>query len=130
MNNVCEMPKDGQLYTRSQIAQAHGGSSTAFLPTVGGHVVCACLRTEPPYNPEAPFVILPGKGLIRERSAEVLSKQTGPIPIYIKIAPNAWKWVGYYEVASYSTSPKDIDRYSAETGRPVTSVIRMRVSQP
>jgi hypothetical protein len=120
------MPTKGQYYTREEIAAKHGGSSIEYLPSVGRRIVCACLRTDPDYNPEAPRVILPGKGPVIQDSAAILTNQTGPIPVYLKRDPNAWEFVGNYEVESCSQSPSDIAKYEAQTGRPVTMVIFMK----
>jgi hypothetical protein len=120
------MPIEGQRYTREQIAAAHGGSPIEFLPSVSGRVVCACLRTDPAYNPEAPRVILPGRGRRREQAAAVLRRQRDAIPIHIKQVPNAWKFVGFYEVENSTQARAEIDRYEKQTRRGVTSVIYMR----
>ncbi len=120
------MPIKGHHYTREEITARHGGSAIEYLPSVGRRIVCACLRTDPDYNPEAPRVILPGKGPIIEQSAETLSRQPGSIPVYLKRNPNAWEFVGHYEVESFSQAPTDIAKYEAETGRSVTMVIFMK----
>jgi len=120
------MPIRGQQYTREEIAAAHGGSIIEYLPRAGGRVVCACLRSDPDYNPEAPRVILPGRGRDIEESAAMLVDQHGPIPVYLKRATNAWEYVGDYEVESSSRLPADIKRYEEQTGRAVTRAIFMR----
>jgi hypothetical protein len=116
----------GQCYTRNEIADTHGGGRIEYLPNVAGRIVCACLRTDPAFNPEAPHVILPGRGPKREHWAEVLGEQEGPIPVYLKRAPSRWEYVGDYEVERWSRSPEEIEEREAQTGRPVTSVIYMR----
>lgn len=123
------MPTRGQDYTREQIAAAHGGSAVEYLPRVGGRVVCACLRTEPDYNPEAPRVILPGRGPVIEESAAALIEQRGPIPVYIRRESSTWEYVGDYEVEGSSRLPAVIARYEEQTGRNVTCAIFMREAQ-
>jgi hypothetical protein len=83
----------------------------------------------PDYNPEAPRVILPGRGPIIEESAAALVDQRGPVPVYLKRAAGDWEYVGDYEVESSSRLPADIARYEAQTGRAVTSAIFMREAQ-
>jgi hypothetical protein len=122
------MPTLGQTYTREQIAAEHGGGIIEYLPRIGGQVVCACLRTDPEYNPEAPRVILPGRGRDIEESAATLVEQEGPIPVYLKRATNAWEFVGNFEVESSSQLPADLATYEAMTGRAVTRVIFMRAA--
>jgi hypothetical protein len=120
------MPTRGEQYTREEIAATHGGSVVEYLPRAGGRVVCACLRTDPDYNPEAPRVILAGRGRDIEESAAILAEQEGPIPVYLKRAINAWEYVGGYEAESSSQLPDDIVRYETQTGRKVTRAIFMR----
>ena len=86
-------------------------------------------RTDPDYNPEAPRVILPGRGRDIEKWADVLCKQGGPVPVYLKRAPNEWEFVGDYEVESFSQLSKDIACYEIQTGRAVTRVIYMKEVQ-
>src|SRR5215467_3891771 len=74
----------------------------------------------------SPRVILPGRGRDIEDSAATLVQQGGPIPVYLKRAPNAWEFVGNFEVESSSQSPADIARYEAITGRAVTRAIFLR----
>jgi len=124
------MPTRGQHYTREEIATAHGGGVVEYLPNVSGRIVCACLRTDPDYNPEAPRVILPGRGRDIERWASVLCQQRGAIPVYLKRSPNAWEFVGDYEVERHSQSPTETAHYGVQTGRPVTRVIYMKEARP
>lgn len=119
------MPTLGQHYTREEIAAAHGGGTVEYLPNVNGQVVCACLKTDADYNPEAPRVILAGQGFERERAAKWLCEQGGPIPMYLKRAPNAWEFVGTFIVENFSTAPDVLAEYERQTGRQVTRAIFM-----
>jgi hypothetical protein len=119
------MPILGHSYTREQIAAEHGGGIREYLPNVNGRVVCACLRTDLDYNPDAPHVILPGKGTDIEHWANVLCQQQGPVPTYLKRAVNNWAYVGEFEVERFSQLPEDIAQYEAQTGRVVTRAIFM-----
>ena len=121
-----DMPTLGQHYTREEIAAEHGGGTLELLPTVAGKVVCACLRTDPEYNPEAPRVILPGRGREIEYSAGLLVQQRGPLPIYLMRAPDAWEFVGVYAVESSTRFKADITHYELQTGRKVTRAIFMK----
>jgi len=120
------MPQRGYRYTRAEIADIHGGGTIEYLPNVNGRVVCACLRTDNDFNPEAPRIILPGSGPEIEHWAEVLSNQGGAIPVYLKRKVNEWEYVGDFEVERWSDSPEKIAHYEAQTGRKVTRVIWMR----
>ena len=59
----------GQTYTRGEIRQALGGDLSSCLPHRDGRVVCGCFR--PDLNPDAPDVILSGRGPTIERWARV-----------------------------------------------------------
>ena len=123
------MPTLGQHYTREEIAAEHGGGTLEFLPTVAGKVVCACLRTDPEYNPEAPEVILIGRGREMEYAAGLLIQQGGSIPVYLMRAPDAWEFVGYYEVEKSTRFKADLTHFELQTGRKVTRAIFMRAVQ-
>jgi hypothetical protein len=120
----------GKTYKRNAIAAELGGSTIDFLPMVNGKVVCACLREE--LNPRAPKIILAGFGPQREKSAAILSKQLGEIPVFIKWEnKTAWEYVGNFEVKGSSTNPKEIaerdDRKNHSEG--ISRVIYLRESK-
>jgi hypothetical protein len=82
----------GQSYARREIHDAVGGDLQSYLPSVEGTIVAACLTRDT--NPGAPFVILPGKGLRIQRAAEILCQQRTPVPTFIKLDKNRWKYRG------------------------------------
>ena len=120
------MLEQNRFYTRQEIAHQHGGSTIEYLPCVDGRIVCACLRTERAFNPQAPCVILPGRGATRESLAAILCAQIGCIPIYLRRGNHRWEYVGDFEVENSSQRPGDLADYGRFTGRPVTRVIRMK----
>jgi hypothetical protein len=103
------------LYTRQEIAAALGGDEQSYLPHRDGHVVCACVARE--YNPDAPAVILPGKGPDIVRWAEVFAGQRKFIPVFVKRATHAWQYVGKYRVAECSRSQDQIARWGEVSNR-------------
>ena len=115
----------GAMHTRDQIHDiVGGGSKQAFLPSLDGVVLCACLT--PDLNPDAPDVILPGTGPGIEAAAELLRKQKGAIPAFLKRGPGAWEYVGRYSVESRRWTAKAIAFHERRTGRTdITSVIWM-----
>ena len=125
------MPTLGQSYSRDDIAHDLGGGTVEFLPNVGGRIVCACLRLD--YNPDAPDVILPGKGPLIQQTAEWLCEQRGPIPVFIKRGAHAWEYVGNYKVRDFSTDAQVIAEQEARSGRTgregITRVIYMEPSR-
>lgn len=100
----------GEAYTRKQIHNQLGGSVQSFLPTVDGKVVCACLSKD--MNPNAPHEILVGNKPIVMISAEQFSKQTSPIPVFIKEASNEWVYAGDYAAKKMTRRDDGISRYN------------------
>jgi hypothetical protein len=74
-----------RTYSREQIRKHVRGGTRDYLPHHKGVVVAACLTRSA--NPDAPDVILAGHGRDIYRWAVQLSKQTGPIPVFIKEGP-------------------------------------------
>jgi hypothetical protein len=96
----------GRTYTRDEIHAVVGGSLQAFLPTVDGQVVCACLRTD--MNPDAPDVVLVGDGEIIVSTAEQFASQAEPVPTFLKHATGEWVYRGMYRVRFASRDPGEI----------------------
>src|SRR5687768_4180105 len=104
-----------RLYTRREIADALGGGIQDFLPHRDGRVVCACLT--PKHNPDAPHVVLPGKGPDIMQWANVFVGQPEFVPVFLKRATNAWQYVGKFRVSERSTDPEQIARWEAVSDR-------------
>jgi hypothetical protein len=120
---------EGRQYTRDQIHEVLGGSKEAYLPHRDGVILCACI--DPAKNPEAPAIVLPGTGRDIERTADLLRRQGGSIPVFLKDAVNAWRYVGEWEVEARSCTREDIEDHQARTGRDdITRVIWLRPADP
>lgn len=104
-----------RLYTRREISDALGGGVQGYLPHVNGKVVCACLADE--YNPDAPFVVLPGTGPDIVRWGKVFAAQREFVPVFLKRATNAWQYVGRFRVQERSSDPQQIGRWEAVAKR-------------
>ena len=91
-----------QCYTRAHIKMVLGGSAIGYLPNVDQRVVCGCFNKQ--CNPDAPDVIIPGTGPEIEYSARIFCNQKTPVPIFIKLRPNCWQYVGDYKVKSFTTN--------------------------
>jgi hypothetical protein len=114
----------GYFYTRRQISNALGGSLQSYLPFKNGRVVCICLTKD--LNPEAPKTILVGNGPIVKQVAEKLCSQHDPIPVFIKIKPNKWQYVGQYKVNRFSDDLEEIAEYFKNSGRKnISKIIRL-----
>jgi hypothetical protein len=103
----------GKSYTRGEIHRILGGGVRDYLPHKDGQVVCGCFKKET--NPNAPDIVLPGRGTSIQHWAEVFRAQTNPIPVFIKRAVNEWEYVGDYRVDRWTDEQSEIAEYSAET---------------
>ncbi len=115
-----------ERYTRDEIHVAlGGGSKQAYLPNVGGKVLCACLRLDT--NPNAPNVILPGAGPEIQRASGLLCEQSESVPVFIKRGINAWEYVGDYAVERWGENRAEIAEHSRRAGRSdISRIIYMR----
>jgi hypothetical protein len=101
-----------------------GGSIQSYLPTLNGRVVAACLRTDT--NPDAPDVILPGRGPDIEAAADLLVAVREPVPTFIKRRANDWEYVGMFRPRRRSIDLAEIAAYARRAGRTdVSSIIWM-----
>ena len=111
----------GESYTRSQIHKAVGGGVQDYLPHQAGKVVAACLN--PDLNPDAPEVVLPGRGPEIQRWAETFAKQSDAVPTFLKRGTNDWEYVGNYRVRRLATDPAEINAQRYATGRDDVSMV-------
>lgn len=110
-------------YTREFIHTACGGSKQGFLPTKNGKVVAACLRTD--LNPHTPDVILCDGSASARSAGRTLAAQHGPIPVFIKMATDAYRFVGQYVVSESLTAPLDCAPYVRNSGFTAAQVSRV-----
>jgi hypothetical protein len=113
----------GCEYTRDEIHAQVGGSKQAYLPAKHSFVVAACLTKK--LNPEAPQVILCGKGERIAVTGALLAKQDGSISIFIKEAVNRWRYQGRFKAVASFVSGPEFDRRIAVSGRPVRDISRV-----
>ncbi|HEX5323829.1 MAG TPA: hypothetical protein VFW40_08595 [Capsulimonadaceae bacterium] len=96
----------GAVHTRWEIQRLLGGSGGEYLPNVDGRVVCACITRQ--FNPDAPAIILAGSGPKQIRAAHLFCDQKEPVPVFIKVKPNRWEYVGDFAVEHASDDPSEI----------------------
>jgi hypothetical protein len=111
----------GHSYTRDEIHDAvDGGNKQWYLPCKAERVLCACLDRDD-LNPNAPNEILVGgPSAIIEGTAEILLKQGGSIPVFIKRAVNEWEYVGHWKVRKDQSSSRNsalLDQKNREAQR-------------
>jgi hypothetical protein len=97
-------PKLGQKYSRQEISEMMGGSPQHYLPFKDGEILCGCFNPSREYNPGAPELVLFGssKNRIVEDTAEMVYRQSTPIPIFIFRSSAQWKYIGDYRCVGYS----------------------------
>ena|SRR5688572_28078778 len=119
--------KLGRSYTRREINRVLGGNLQHYLPYLGGRILCGCFV--PKLNPDAPLVVLPGRGPSIEGTAEIFAKQTEPVPVFLKQQTNAWKYVGRFTVQRRVMDKRVIRSQERRTGRKLSQVLRLRASK-
>ena len=112
MNNTFVI---GKPYTRRQIHDLLGGGLEEYLPTKNGRVVCGCFRRDG--NPDAPLIVLPGFGEKIQRTARMFASQKSAVPIFLKGAPNEWRYVGDFRVSRVSDDASDITNHEKRANR-------------
>jgi len=114
---------EGECYTRRDINRALGGSVQSYLPTVNKHVVAACFNAM--YDPDAPEIVLVGRGPIIEGTAEQFATQGNAVPTFLKRGVNCWEYAGNYRVIRHSRDREEILRLAERADRvgDVTSVL-------
>jgi hypothetical protein len=91
----------GQEYPLAAIQTAFGGDNMSYLPESGGRIVCGRFTRD--MNPLAPERVLVGDRPQVRRKAELLARQGGALPVFIKIRPNRWRYHGLMRVVEYVT---------------------------
>jgi len=115
----------GQDYTRRAISGRIGGGTQNALPTVNKVVVAACLHPEPAYNPDAPDVILCGRGQRVSAAGEWLAVQRDPIHVFTYLEPNRWEYHGLFSVKSSFTHGPEFRKWVSRGTRPAADISRV-----
>ena len=107
----------GRRYTWSEIVDKAGadGSPPYYLPHRNGAVVAGCFTLE--LNPEAPLVVLAGKGPQISELADTFCAQKGPIPVCVKSGMGEWLCCGDFKLVRSSTDPVEIASHTIEVRR-------------
>lgn len=110
----------GSHYTRGEIHAQLGGSRVSCLPTRDGVIVAACLSKD--FSPQAPGVVLCGKGPRTSPVSALFAAQTTALPVFLKNASSRWQYQGRFFVAQSWSAGAEFESYIAGSGRVVTSV--------
>jgi hypothetical protein len=106
---------EGSEYTLSQIRAALGGETMSYLPQRGSRIVCGRFTSE--MNPEAPRRVLVGNPPKVQRKAELLARQGGVLPVFMKMGSNRWRFHGPMEVVEYVTDMAVVEPKARAAGR-------------
>jgi putative restriction endonuclease len=97
----------GALYTRRQIHEMVGGGSTqSFLPGRDGRVRAGCFDIT--VNAEAPLKVDFGQGPKVVQEVRNLATHPYPIPVFMKLRPDHWRYEGMYRPVRISDRPEDL----------------------
>jgi hypothetical protein len=117
----------GKEYSREEIHRITGGSKQAFLPVKGGKVVAARLRQD--LNPHAPDVIVCDGSASARAAGRTLAQQVEPVPIFLRITSDRFRYAGEYVVAASMTTPADYAEFVKNSGftlGQISRVIKMK----
>jgi hypothetical protein len=119
----------GSFYTLDEIRAVLGGETMSYLPQKGSRIVCGRFTVE--MNPDAPEVILVGDPPKVQRKAQLLARQGGVLPVFLKSAPGRWQYHGLMEVVEYVTDMQVVGPIAAKAGRAseVVGMLRFRAAQ-
>ncbi|MBL0298492.1 MAG: hypothetical protein IPQ21_15235 [Betaproteobacteria bacterium] len=117
----------GQEYTMKVVQAVLGGDTMSYLPQVGGRIVFGRFTTD--MNPEAPAKVLVGDRPQVKRKAELLARQGGVLPVFMKVEPGRWRYHGPMEFVEYVTDMAVVEPKAAKAGRS-GEVIGMLVFRP
>jgi hypothetical protein len=115
--------KRGALYSLDDIAAVVGGERQSYLPQRGGAVVCGRFTRD--MNPKAPYEVLVGDLPRVAAKARLLVEQGGTIPVFVKEAPNEWRFHGLMSPARFVTERRTVEARAGAAGRegPVAGVL-------
>ena len=98
-----------KIYTTPELKELTAGGDS-YIRTKNGEVKGLAITLKK--NPKAPAVItVSNKGPIIIKNAELLAITTTPVPTYIKLGVNQWRYKGDYKVLRFSKTIADIKTY-------------------
>ena len=95
------------LTTEELASELAGGDS--YIRTKNNLVMGLAITTL--LNPEAPEIVVVGKGPRIVSNAKLFLEQQQYVPVYVKQSKNNWKYLGHYRADSYSQDPSVIDKH-------------------
>ncbi len=102
------MPPLHQVVDTQALAGLTAGG-TDFIRVKNSVVKGIAIRRD--LNPQAPEVVLVGKGPQRQKRAQLFVNQAEPVPAFVKRNTDEWEYIGDYKAVSYSESPEVVASY-------------------
>lgn len=115
--------KRGAVYALDDISSVVGGERQSYLPQKEGTIVCGRFTRE--MNPKAPYEVLVGDLPKVAAKAKLLIEQGASIPVFVKEAPNEWRFHGFMSPVRFATDRRTVDAKARAAGRedPVAGVL-------
>ena len=106
-----------EIITAKELQEITAGGD-GFIRTKNNTVKGLAVTTT--LNPEAPEIVVVGKGPNIEKNAQRYLEQDEYVPLYIKQAVNQWSYAGDFKAIQYSTDPSIIEKHRRH--RPINKV--------
>ena len=110
----------GGEYTRREIHRNLGGSMVSCLPTSNGVIVAACLSKK--FSPQAPAVVLCGRGALTSLVSTQFALQQNAIPVFLKNVASRWQYYGEFTVELSVSAGEEFESFITGSDRTVASV--------
>lgn len=107
--------KRGAVYSLDGIASVVGGERQSYLPQKEGTIVCGRFTRD--MNPKAPYEVIVGDLPRVAAKARLLVEQGGSIPVFVKEAPNEWRFHGFMAPARFATDRRTVEAKAKAAGR-------------
>jgi hypothetical protein len=105
----------GDILTRDQLSHFVGaGGDSCFLHKQKAVVAIAM---NPVLNPDAPEILLVGRGPMKERYAATLLASDDFVPTFVKCGVNQWEYVGEFKAEKIKRDKDLISEHSKRSGR-------------
>ena len=106
---MAAQPRKPKVLTTAELAQATAGGDD-YIRTKDNEVRGLALRLD--LNPDAPDVVVFGKGPRIEARAQRMFESGLAVPAYLKRDTNAWEYLGEYRATALRRDKATIQRYS------------------
>jgi hypothetical protein len=105
----------GAIITRKELTEYVGAGGDSCFLHKNGNVVAIAM--DPKKNPNAPGILLVGRGPQKERFAVVIRQADIHVPTFVKEGVDRWKYVGKYKAFKIDNSPSEITPHAINSGR-------------